>query len=291
MKLFEDENSNTFAVLTLSVHFLFYWVHGLVVLFLLPKDKIKQYKIQKGKEPDQALIKKALLHVGLGHAVAFPLVTYFLSFYMVQDMEFDSAEFDLKLCAFYIILWHIMFDTWFYWTHRAAHHPSIYRYVHKQHHEFYVPVSICAGYAHPLEDLVVNLGSTLVGPVLFPSHVYTWAIYYALRMHETIDAHSGYDFPWSPWHYTGWLHGGASRHDWHHSKQRGNYGGFFFWDWLCGTDQGYKRYLAKQEKMKQEKKSSKAPSMIKKKTKTKVGSKIVTSTRSKSRRKNKSQGK
>ena len=164
---FEDENSNVFGALTLATHFLFYWVHGLIVLFVLPKDKIKMYKIQKGKEPDQALINKALLHVGLGHAVAVPVGTYFLTLYMVQDMSFDPAEFEIKSCAFYIVLWHILFDTWFYWTHRAAHHPSIYRFIHKQHHEFYVPVSICAGYAHPLEDLVVNLGSTLIGRFCF----------------------------------------------------------------------------------------------------------------------------
>ena len=286
---FEDENSNVFGALTLATHFLFYWVHGLIVLFVLPKDKIKMYKIQKGKEPDQALINKALLHVGLGHAVAVPVGTYFLTLYMVQDMSFDPAEFEIKSCAFYIVLWHILFDTWFYWTHRAAHHPSIYRFIHKQHHEFYVPVSICAGYAHPLEDLVVNLGSTLIGPILFPSHVYTWAIYYALRMHETVDAHSGYDFPWSPWHYTGWLHGGASRHDWHHSKQRGNYGGFFFWDWLCGTDKGYKRYLAKQEKLKQGKEAPPKPLSAAKTKNEKLGAKAKSkSTRSKSRGRRKS---
>ena len=32
------------------------------------------------------------------------------------------------------------------------------------------------------------------------------------------------------------VHGGARRHDWHHAHQVGNYGGFWFWDWLCGTE-------------------------------------------------------
>ena len=35
-----------------------------------------------------------------------------------------------------------------------------------------------------------------------------------------------------------------SRHDFHHSHNSGNYGGFFmFWDWACGTDAAYKRHL------------------------------------------------
>jgi len=249
--LFQDQATNIFVALTLCTHVIFYWVQGLVVLFILPKEKIAKYKIQKGKAPAQKLISKALKHVALGHLFALPIGFYFFSLYMVPRITFDPAVFDITSCICHIILYHILFDTWFYWTHRALHHPSIYRYVHKQHHEFYVPVSICAGYAHPFEDLVVNVGSTFVGPMVFPSHFYTWIIYYALRMHETVDVHSGYDFPWSPWHYTGWLHGGASRHDWHHSKQNGNYGGFWFWDWLCGTDEGYKKYLANKGRKKQ----------------------------------------
>ena len=229
------------------------------MLFFSRKIKLNNTKYKKEGPP--RAYQQGAVTCWPGHAAAFPLVTYFLSFYMVY-MEFDPAEFDLKLCTFHITRY-ITFDTWFYWTHRAAHHPSIYRYVHKQHHEFYVPVSICAGYAHPLEDLVVNLGSTLVGPVLFPSHVYTWAIYYALRMHETIDAHSGYDFLGA----LGIIQVGSMAVQAvmiGTIRNRGKLWRVFFWDWVCGTDQGYKRYLAKQEKMKQEMKSS-APSTTKKK--------------------------
>ena len=48
-----------------------------------------------------------------------------------------------------LLCWHVLFDTWFYWCHRALHHPSIYRFVHKQHHEFKEPTGIAAFYAHP----------------------------------------------------------------------------------------------------------------------------------------------
>ena len=46
--------------------------------------------------------------------------------------------------------------------------------MHKQHHSFRTPVGIASVYAHPLEDLVVNLGSFLVGPLLRPAHVAVW---------------------------------------------------------------------------------------------------------------------
>ena len=36
----------------------------------------------------------------------------------------------------------------------------------------------------------------------------------------------------------------ARAHDFHHSHNSGNYGGFFrFWDWACGTDAAYRRHL------------------------------------------------
>ena len=240
-----SSNVTEFAGLTALAHVVFFWVHGLLLL-AVPRGSLEQYKIQPAKYPPSDLVQQAVIHVGLGHLVAVPAGIYVLSIVLGPRLSFAPAEFSWFACCLYLVLYHVLFDTWFYWTHRALHHPSIYKYIHKQHHQFYIPVAIAAGYAHPLEDLFVNAGSTVIGPLLFPSHVWTWAIYYAVRMHETVDAHSGFDFPWSPWHYTGWFHGGASRHDWHHSHQTGNYGGFFFWDWLCGTDVGFRRWQRKQ---------------------------------------------
>merc|ERR1711871_528832 len=119
-------------------------------------------------------------------------------------------------------------DTWFYWSHRALHLRQLY-WIHKQHHRFTTPVGVSAVFAHPIEDALVNLPSTFIGPVLVhnDAHFLTLLIYLALRFNETIDAHSGFMLP-SLWRMPplSWLHGGAERHDWHHSHQLGNYGGF-----------------------------------------------------------------
>ena len=41
-----------------------------------------------------------------------------------------------------------------------------------------------------------------------------------------------------------WSCSQARAHDFHHSHNAGNYGGFFmFWDWACGTDAAYRRHL------------------------------------------------
>jgi len=70
-------------------------------------------------------------------------------------------------------------------------------------------------------------------------------IWLFLRVLETVDAHSGYYFPWSPFN---WLaYGGSERHDFHHSHGTGNYGGAFVpWDALMGTDKAYLKWKANQ---------------------------------------------
>eukprot|EP00658_Telonema_sp_P-2_P008723 TRINITY_DN13298_c0_g1_i5.p3 TRINITY_DN13298_c0_g1~~TRINITY_DN13298_c0_g1_i5.p3 ORF type:complete len:170 (-),score=23.18 TRINITY_DN13298_c0_g1_i5:356-865(-) len=144
-----------------------------------------------------------------------------------------------------IVLWHALFDAWFYWGHRLLHHPKLY-WIHKKHHSFHATIGVAALFSHPIEGLLVNAGSTFVGPLLFPAHFAVWNLYFILRLHETIDAHCGYDWPWSPWRWCP-FHGGCRRHDFHHSHNAGNYGGFWLWDWICGTDTPYRLFCGKNQ--------------------------------------------
>ena len=50
----------------------------------------------------------------------------------------------------------------FYWAHRALHHRSIYKYIHKKHHEFKATVAMAAEHAHPVEQLLANAIPTMV---------------------------------------------------------------------------------------------------------------------------------
>ena len=101
-------------------------------------------------------------------------------------------------------------------------------------------------YAHPVEDLVSNTLSTIAGPLLLGSHATVLWLYTALKLWQSIDAHSGYDMPppVSPWSVIRWMDC-APAHDYHHSHNVGNYGGYFmFWDWLMGTDVDYAKFQA-----------------------------------------------
>lgn len=176
-----------------------------------------------------------------------------------------------------------------YWAHRALHHGQLYKKIHKLHHEFSAPFGLAAEYAHPLEILILGTG-TIGGPLLWcliskgNLHIMTMYIWIMLRLFRTsslsnrtygsvktlkmmglyphnhveaVDAHSGYDFPWS-------LHkiipfwSGADHHDYHHEKFVGCYSTSFRWmDHLFGTDKSYKEYRKKQALEKSKKQGKK----------------------------------
>lgn len=86
---------------------------------------------------------------------------------------------------------------------------------------------------------------TFLGLWICKSHAVTVCLWLFIRISETVDAHSGYIFPWSPFRVP-FLHG-ARGHDWHHSHNRGIYGVSKFWDWLLGTDKDFKKDMAEKE--------------------------------------------
>jgi sterol desaturase/sphingolipid hydroxylase (fatty acid hydroxylase superfamily) len=80
------------------------------------------------------------------------------------------------------------------------------------------------------------------------SHVQVLWLWLFIRLLETVDAHSGYRFPLSPFHLLP-FQGGADRHDFHHSHNVGCFGSFtIFWDWLCGTDAKFLEFKRKRDK-------------------------------------------
>lgn len=69
-----------------------------------------------------------------------------------------------------------------------------------------------------------------LGCALLNAHVFTFMMFIMVRIAETTDTHSGYEFPWSVARLMPFA-GSSSAHDYHHSHNVGCYGSqFIFWD-------------------------------------------------------------
>jgi len=137
-------------------------------------------------------------------------------------------------------------DLFHYLAHQALHTGILYKHIHKLHHKYSAPFGLAAEYAHPAEVFILGQG-TILGPILYCAfakdlHILTVYIWIVLRLFQAIDAHSGYDFPWS-------LHNiipfwsGADHHDFHHMAFTNNFStSFRWWDRICGTDNKFREY-------------------------------------------------
>jgi methylsterol monooxygenase len=227
------------------VHNVHFWGTVLVYALIDHFGILDKYKIQKDKYPDKKLLKKAVFDLFLSHWVLFIPLQYFLVFPVIK--YFKAIKSDPVLPPLTDLLWQIPAfmvceDTVFFWFHRTLHHRLLYKYIHKQHHEFKVTVGLAAEYSSPLEALT-NLVATISGPFIFKAHLVPMLIWFVFRVTESMDAHCGYRIPWSPFQMLDNLQGGPERHDYHHSHNIGSYGSWFcFWDWFTGSDQSYRAY-------------------------------------------------
>lgn len=197
------------------------------------------------------LFWKCLKYILFTHfVIQVPMQTMFHPIAEYFGMKMYGVPFpDWTTMVSQIALFMLMEDAFHYWFHRALHYGPLYKMIHKQHHEFTAPFGIASEYAHPLETMILGMG-TIGSPLLYSVitgdlhliTVFTWVF---VRTAQAIDSHSGYDFPWSLRKFVPFW-AGADFHDHHHMVFLGNYSSSFrFWDWMCGTDARYNAWKAK----------------------------------------------
>jgi len=156
-----------------------------------------------------------------------------------------------------VLISFVLEDAYFYAVHRLLHYGPFYKYIHKKHHDFAAPIGIAAEYAHPVESMLLGLG-TLVGPLLLTRHLFTLWVWLAVRLYQTVEAHSGYNFPWNPTRFIPFW-GGAIFHDFHHETFTGNFSSTFtYMDRIFGTSKQYYARLERRTKDNQKQEHDKA---------------------------------
>lgn len=150
----------------------------------------------------------------------------------------DVAEYGWAWLVLSVPLYLFIHDTYFYWTHRLMHLPSVFPVVHKVHHESRQPTPWAGFSFHPTESII----GALILPVLvfvIPIHLGAILTILVLMTVVSVTNHSGFELLPDSWlrGFAGrhWI--SAAHHNLHHQTYRCNYALYFrFWDRVMGTD-------------------------------------------------------
>lgn len=152
----------------------------------------------------------------------------------------NAADYPLWWLPVSVLVYLILHDTWFYWTHRLMHRPNWFKLAHAVHHASRPPTAWAAMSFHPIEAIS---GAVLIPALVFLIPIHWGALLTVLLVMTVMGVtnHMGWEL------FPRWLVNGpagewlitASHHQRHHDKYLSNFGLYFrFWDRLCGTDRG-----------------------------------------------------
>ncbi|MEJ7740115.1 MAG: sterol desaturase family protein [Chitinophagaceae bacterium] len=137
-----------------------------------------------------------------------------------------------------LLLSMLLHESYYYWLHRLMHHPSIFRLVHKVHHDSNIPSPFTAFSFHPLEGLLqaIVLPLTLI---VLPLHPYVILIQLTLMTFSSVINHLNIEIYPVNFHKHAvgkWIIG-ATHHSLHHKQYKYNFGLYFtFWDKFTSTE-------------------------------------------------------
>ncbi|RYN47572.1 Methylsterol monooxygenase [Alternaria tenuissima] len=232
------------GIMSFVMHEAFYFGRSLPWIIIDCIPFFNRYKIQAHKVPSAWEQTQCALLVLLSHfTVELPQIWLFHPMCQYFGLETSVPFPSIYKMAYQIAIFFVFEDAWHYWAHRAMHASSfLYKNIHKIHHQYSAPFGLAAEYASPIEVMVLGFGTVGV-PIVFCAitkdlHILTMYVWIIFRLSQAIDAHSGYEFPWSLHHFLPFW-AGAEHHDVHHEKFIGNYASSFrWWDFVLDTEAG-----------------------------------------------------
>lgn len=232
-----------------------------LVFWIIWKKKMQSIRIQEVERASVHHFKHDLLHSTSTFMVfaILDVVLVYLQSKGYTKLYYDVNQYGWIWMVVSLGLLLILNDAFFYWSHRAMHHPRLYKFFHRVHHESTDPSPLTAFAFHPSEA-VVEAGMAFILPFVMPLHlgvILTWQV---LDMLNNVLGHLGYEVYPKGWtkapilrHITTSTH-----HNMHHQQFNGNYALYFtWWDKWMGTQ--FNDYEARHEQIFERKNNPSTP--------------------------------
>ncbi len=225
-----------------------------VLFYLLFKNRLPFKKIQS-KFPKSSDYRRDLMYSLITVAI-FTVIAH-LSFRTFKDFNLLFYDWEAKPMWYWVLTVipiFVIHDFYFYWAHRAMHHPSLFKSVHKTHHLSTNPSPWTAYAFHPIEAVI----ETLIIPILVftvPTHPLVIVLFMIFQIIYNVYGHLGYELFPRGFHKTkiGKYINTSVAHNQHHKKFHGNYGLYtLVWDRMFGTirvdyDEDYEMATAREK--------------------------------------------
>ncbi len=192
------------------------------------------------------IAKKVTTTAQARREVGFSLLSMLLFGLLVAGLSFlkASAIFEapkpvaLGRAVLWVPVLLVLQDTYFYFTHRAMHHPKLFKHMHLVHHRSLDPSPLAAFAFHPSEALVDAVFGVVVAATLAPPMA-ALIVFQLIGFFINLYGHFGAELL-PPSFRKSWAFGvlnTTTHHHQHHNTTNSNFGLYFqLWDRLLGTN-------------------------------------------------------
>ncbi len=211
-------------------------IAGLV--WILRRTSWASRKIQKREATRADFLREfgASLRTVLVYTVlAVPMVWAFRNGYLP---EYRGTVTPLTYAGYLaaILLAH---DAWFYWTHRAMHHPRLFKTFHRLHHRTVTPTPWTA-YSFAIPEAAVSFLFMPLYLAILPTPKPVIFAFLTVMILRNAMGHAGLELHargWASHPLLKWI-STTTHHDLHHAGSFNHNFGFYFtwWDKLMGTE-------------------------------------------------------
>lgn len=232
-----------FAFMIANIRYFLFAGMAFLYFYVFYKESMIARKIQ-AKSPKNADIYREILF-SVMTATLLASTVYLLTSPDIRPftkLYFNVSDYGIVYFCFSFLLIVIIHDTYFYWMHRAVHHPKLFNHIHFVHHQSTNPTPFTSFSFHPLEGIL----EIIIIPILtfiFPIHLLALILFILFMTIYNVYGHLGFEI-YPAWFNRNpilkWLNTSVN-HNMHHHYFKGNYGLYFrFWDeWMGTTHQKY----------------------------------------------------